>query len=80
MGYAEWGTRLALHNSQPGAGVVRAPPSRAGAGASRRRTNHEDGVAVILVLLAGVQAAETRLRSVETFGGAARGQRGVLQW
>ena len=38
MGYAEWGTRLAVHNSQPGAPSPSTRPSRAGAGASRRRT------------------------------------------
>jgi hemoglobin len=33
MGYAEWGTRLAVHNSQPGAQtVVRAPVPRWGWG------------------------------------------------
>ncbi len=33
MGYAEWGTRLALHNSQPGADVAaRAPVPRWGWG------------------------------------------------
>jgi hemoglobin len=33
MGYAEWGTRLALHNSQPGAAVAeRAPVPRWGWG------------------------------------------------
>jgi hemoglobin len=33
MGYAEWGTRLAVHNSQPGAGVVpHAPVPRWGWG------------------------------------------------
>ncbi len=26
VGYLEWGTRLALHNSQPGAEVMRAAP------------------------------------------------------
>jgi hemoglobin len=33
VGYPEWGTRLALHNSQPGADVVpHAPVSRWGWG------------------------------------------------
>ncbi len=26
VGYLEWGTRLAMHNSQPGAGVVEQAP------------------------------------------------------
>lgn len=32
VGYLEWGTRLALHNSQPGAEVVHAPVPRWGWG------------------------------------------------
>ena len=38
MGYAEWGTRLAVHNSQPGADVAATRRSRGGAGASLRLT------------------------------------------
>ena len=41
IGYAEWGSRLAVHNSQPGAEVVPEAPVRAGAGASRRRTSRD---------------------------------------
>jgi truncated hemoglobin YjbI len=38
VGYIEWGTRLALHNSQPGAVTAAHAPCRAGAGAWPRRT------------------------------------------
>ena len=38
IGYAEWGTRLAMHNSKPGAESCRRRRCRAGAGASRRPT------------------------------------------
>jgi hemoglobin len=38
VGYVEWGTRLALHNSQPDAAVVE---SRGGAGVSHRPTRRE---------------------------------------
>ena len=41
IGYAEWGSRLAVHNSQPGAEVCPRRPSRAGAGASRRPTSRD---------------------------------------
>ena len=40
IGYVEWETRLALHNSQPDAEVVD-HPSLAGVGASHRRTSLE---------------------------------------
>ena len=47
IGYVEWGTRLAMHNSQPDAPTW---PSthrcRAGAGASRRRTRADVGTRV----------------------------------
>ncbi len=41
MGYAEWGTRLAVHNSQPGARSrgASAPVPAVGPGAWRRRTS-----------------------------------------
>ena len=39
MGYAEWGTRLAVENSAPDAARSRMRRSRAGAGASRRPTS-----------------------------------------
>ena len=39
MGYAEWGTRLAVHNSQPEPRSPSTRPSRAGAGASLRPTS-----------------------------------------
>ncbi|MFY9931744.1 MAG: hypothetical protein WAK82_27450 [Streptosporangiaceae bacterium] len=38
-GYLEWGTRLAMHNSQPGAEVVQQAPCLTGAGASPRPTS-----------------------------------------
>ena len=42
MGYVEWGTRLAMHNSRPGRATwSRTPRSPGGAGASRRRTRAE---------------------------------------
>ena len=42
MAYVEWGTRLALHNSQPGAATSRRRRRcRAGAGAWPRRISHE---------------------------------------
>ena len=39
VGYLEWGTRLAMHNSQPGADVVQQAPVPRGAGASPRPTS-----------------------------------------
>ena len=45
VGYLEWGTRLAMHNSQPGAPTWSSTPRcRGGAGASRRRTDPEGGL------------------------------------
>ena len=38
MGYAEWGTRLAVHNSQPGADAAAHAPVPRWGGAPRRRT------------------------------------------
>ena len=43
MGYAEWGTRLAVENSQPDAEPAPEAPCRAGAGAWRRRTSRNAG-------------------------------------
>ena len=42
VGYLEWGTRLAMHNSQPGAESCSRPRSRAGAGAWPRPTSRRD--------------------------------------
>ena len=39
VGYAEWGTRLALQNSQPGAALAERRRCLAGAGASPRPTS-----------------------------------------
>ena len=36
VGYLEWGTRLAMHNSQPGADIMQQASLPAGAGASPR--------------------------------------------
>ena len=41
IGYLEWGTRLAMENSQPGAKTRRTHPRPAGAGGSRRRTRDD---------------------------------------
>ena len=42
VGYLEWGTRLAMHNSQTGADVAQRLPSRTGDGALPLPTSHDN--------------------------------------
>ena len=83
MGYAEWGTRLALHNSQPGAEAAPHAPVPRWGWASRPRTRppsgrglHSGGVAM-LVSKANVVSAPRFCSSCSSppSGGIVRGGR-----